>query len=197
MPNFWWSPTNHLYRGGDKRPCADAVRLVPESAEHQRKADMVADFCTERAEYITAINNCHPSNMDDYWRWQGHAEARRQLAERLMGVGLLPSKPLPAADSSAHVVRTIAAMFASTNRQHMAEWLTDTADAIEREVPWPKLEPKPADEFEWGCRTPAGRIFWPLAYGDADDFVKGDPKSEIVRRTVGPWVAAKPEGEKS
>lgn len=29
MPNFWWCPTHHLYRGGDKRPCADAVRLVP------------------------------------------------------------------------------------------------------------------------------------------------------------------------
>lgn len=29
MPNFWWCPTHHLYRGGDQRPCADAVRLVP------------------------------------------------------------------------------------------------------------------------------------------------------------------------
>jgi len=29
MPNFWWCPTHHLYRGGEKRPCADAVRLVP------------------------------------------------------------------------------------------------------------------------------------------------------------------------
>jgi hypothetical protein len=29
IPNFWWCPTHHLYRGGDKRPCADAVRLVP------------------------------------------------------------------------------------------------------------------------------------------------------------------------
>lgn len=29
MPNFWWCPTHHLYRGGDKRPCADAMQLVP------------------------------------------------------------------------------------------------------------------------------------------------------------------------
>lgn len=29
MPNFWWCPTHHLYRGGDQRPCASAVRLVP------------------------------------------------------------------------------------------------------------------------------------------------------------------------
>jgi len=29
MPNFWWCPTHHLYRGGEERPCADAVQLVP------------------------------------------------------------------------------------------------------------------------------------------------------------------------
>lgn len=27
IPNFWWCPTHHLYRGGDERPCADAVKL--------------------------------------------------------------------------------------------------------------------------------------------------------------------------
>lgn len=27
MPNFWWCPTHHLYRGGADRPCADAVKL--------------------------------------------------------------------------------------------------------------------------------------------------------------------------
>lgn len=46
MPNFWWSPTNHLYRGGDKRPCADAVRLVPESAEHQPAQDSETEWGT-------------------------------------------------------------------------------------------------------------------------------------------------------
>lgn len=45
--------------------------------------DTVADFCGEREQYITSINNCHPDNDRDYWRWQGHAEARRQLSERL------------------------------------------------------------------------------------------------------------------
>lgn len=43
----------------------------------------VREFCADRAEYITAINNCHPDNVVDYWRWNGHAEARRQLSERL------------------------------------------------------------------------------------------------------------------
>lgn len=43
----------------------------------------IADFCAARADYIEAINNCHPDNDRDYWRWQGHAESRRQLSERL------------------------------------------------------------------------------------------------------------------
>ena len=29
MPNFWWCPTHHLYRGGETRPCASAVQLAP------------------------------------------------------------------------------------------------------------------------------------------------------------------------
>ena len=52
----------------------------------RRSEDMdpvVDDFITERNQYITAIENCSPENTADYWRWQGHAEARRQLAERL------------------------------------------------------------------------------------------------------------------
>lgn len=44
---------------------------------------IVAEFCADRAEYITAINNCASENDRDYWRWNGHAEARRQLSERL------------------------------------------------------------------------------------------------------------------
>lgn len=44
---------------------------------------VVAEFCAERARYITSINNCHRDNASDYYRWQGHAEARRQLSERM------------------------------------------------------------------------------------------------------------------
>ncbi|MDX3354701.1 hypothetical protein PV703_15585 [Streptomyces sp. ME01-24h] len=43
----------------------------------------VAEHCAARAEYIDAINNCAPSNEHDYWRWQGHAESRRQLSQTL------------------------------------------------------------------------------------------------------------------
>jgi len=45
--------------------------------------DKVRAFAADRAEYITAINNCHPDNEADYYRWQGHAEARRQLSALL------------------------------------------------------------------------------------------------------------------
>lgn len=42
---------------------------------------IVEAFIAERADYVTAIENA--GNGPDYHRWQGHAEARRQLAERL------------------------------------------------------------------------------------------------------------------
>ncbi|WP_410652093.1 hypothetical protein [Amycolatopsis sp. cmx-4-54] len=45
--------------------------------------EVIRDFIAERGQVITAINNCHPDNTADYHRWQGHAESRRQLAERL------------------------------------------------------------------------------------------------------------------
>lgn len=64
--------------------------LITALAAYDRQArppvadnDQVAKFCAERARYITSINNCHPDNAHDYYRWQGHAEARRQLSERL------------------------------------------------------------------------------------------------------------------
>jgi hypothetical protein len=47
------------------------------------RADVVSEFIAERARFITAVENCAPGNSADYWRWQGHAEARRQLSERL------------------------------------------------------------------------------------------------------------------
>ncbi|WP_372344633.1 hypothetical protein [Streptomyces sp. KL116D] len=55
-------------------PDAEVDRLAAELAK-------VAEFVAKRAEYITAINGCH--NDADYWRWQGHAESRRQLAQEL------------------------------------------------------------------------------------------------------------------
>lgn len=64
--------------------CAIAVPALVGEIEHLReRLAVVEKFAAERAEAITAINNCHPDNYPDYWRWQGHAESRRQLSERL------------------------------------------------------------------------------------------------------------------
>lgn len=56
---------------------------VQELREREQRDTVVAEFVAQRAEYITAIRNCHPDNGHDYDRWQGHAAARRQLAELL------------------------------------------------------------------------------------------------------------------
>jgi len=57
-----------------------AVTFEQELAELRSVVDA---FCAERAGVITAILNCHPDNQHDYDRWQGHAESRRQLSQRL------------------------------------------------------------------------------------------------------------------
>jgi hypothetical protein len=67
---------------------ADVPALLAELAAVRAERDKaraqlakVAAHVEQRAEFITAINGCH--NDADYWRWQGQAEARRQLAEEL------------------------------------------------------------------------------------------------------------------
>lgn len=60
-----------------------AVALEQENAKLRAQMAAVEKFAAARAEYITAINNCNPDNSADYWRWQGHAEGRRQLSQTL------------------------------------------------------------------------------------------------------------------
>ena len=44
----------------------------------------VVAFINERPGYITALKNTRGTDdQSDYWRWQGHAESRRQLAQSL------------------------------------------------------------------------------------------------------------------
>lgn len=44
----------------------------------------VEAFINERPGYITALKNTRGTDdQSDYWRWQGHAESRRQLAQAL------------------------------------------------------------------------------------------------------------------
>lgn len=62
---------------------AEVDRLRTRVAELEAQAEKVAAFCAQRADYVTAIQNCHPDNARDYYRWQGHAESRRQLSQSL------------------------------------------------------------------------------------------------------------------
>lgn len=56
---------------------------VEELHAEQARMSMVADFCAQRAEYVDNLRD-HAS-AEDYYRWTGHAEARRQLSN-LLGI---------------------------------------------------------------------------------------------------------------
>lgn len=62
---------------------AELAAVRAERDQARRQLSVVEEFVAARAEYVTAIRNCHPDNGHDYDRWQGHAAARRQLAEQL------------------------------------------------------------------------------------------------------------------
>ena len=61
----------------------DVEQLRARVAELETAAEKVAGFCARRAEYVTNLRHCGPNNDHDYYRWQGHAEARRQLSQLL------------------------------------------------------------------------------------------------------------------
>jgi putative Ca2+/H+ antiporter (TMEM165/GDT1 family) len=84
----------HVMGAAAKR-VAKTTELRKRVAELETAAEKVAEFVAGRAEVITAIRNCHPDNTHDYQRWQGHAEARRVLAETL---GLPIAWPAEAGD---------------------------------------------------------------------------------------------------
>jgi len=51
---------------------------------HQFSTQAVLDFINQRSEYVRACRNGPQGDNDaDYNRWQGHMEARRQLAQAL------------------------------------------------------------------------------------------------------------------
>ncbi|MEU7416765.1 hypothetical protein [Streptomyces antibioticus] len=84
---------------------------VQELREKEQREAAVTKFVAARAEYITAIRNCHPDNGHDYDRWQGHAAARRQLAELL---GLPVAWPAEDAASVAKSADRLTQMLAPT-----------------------------------------------------------------------------------
>ena len=68
---------------GRAESVAELAAVRAERDEARRQLSVVKEFVAARAEYVTALRNCHPDNGHDYDRWQGHAAARRQLAEQL------------------------------------------------------------------------------------------------------------------
>ncbi|MCX4605409.1 hypothetical protein OG402_33630 [Streptomyces anulatus] len=98
------------------------ARWVEKSAQHttdllaevdrlRAELDKVTVFCAQRAEYVTSILNCHPDNAHDYYRWQGHAESRRQLSQSLGLPVAWPAEteprtaPAPVEDEDSHAAK--------------------------------------------------------------------------------------------
>lgn len=96
----------------------DAVQALRERG--QREA-IVAEFVAARAGYIVAIRNCHPDNGHDYDRWQGHAEARRQLAGLLgLPVAWPPEDDASVAKSADKLTALLAPTQALREGEHYA-----------------------------------------------------------------------------
>ncbi|MGW6121480.1 hypothetical protein ACWFRF_20730 [Nocardia sp. NPDC055165] len=70
---------------------ADPRALVVELLELRQVEVKVCAHIDQRPEYITACTNAGPDSAHDYYRWQGGAEARRQLAQQLGWT--VPHKP--------------------------------------------------------------------------------------------------------
>ncbi|MCM2392634.1 hypothetical protein [Streptomyces albipurpureus] len=63
---------------------ACAIELVlPNVAELEAQAEKIAAFCAQRAEYVSNLRSFAEGGGHDYYRWMGHAEARRQLSQSL------------------------------------------------------------------------------------------------------------------
>lgn len=56
--------------------------LAAHPVEPTTAEQVVADFIAQREEYIRVLKQTVNANHD-YYRWQGHAEARRQLRDKL------------------------------------------------------------------------------------------------------------------
>ena len=71
---------------GEDIACVNISRAsLVEALEQQGitlRENSILDFINQRSEYVTAVRNSG-GDAADYYRWQGHMEARRQLAEKL------------------------------------------------------------------------------------------------------------------
>lgn len=118
-----------------------AVLEVVRHGKGESLHTVVAKFLAERDNVTRAIESCPASNMEDYWRWQGHAEARRVLRQDIEREGIDLSGSHVAA-IKADAIRELAeaqrqlARDAKTSNGHAehtdrADWLDDQANAID------------------------------------------------------------------
>jgi len=106
--------------------------------------NVVSKFLAEREQVLTALNNCPVTNMEDYWRWQGHAEARRTLREDLEreGIDLTGATPDVVAAIKADALREAAQIqrqyaadartqYGEAEHTNIADWLDEHATAVD------------------------------------------------------------------
>lgn len=62
----------------------DVNWLVDQARQLAELRGLVEEFVNQRPEFVTAMRNTPgDQNQADYWRWSGHAEARRTFAAAL------------------------------------------------------------------------------------------------------------------
>lgn len=79
---------------------AEVDALRAQVAEMGAQAEKVAAFCAQRAEYVTNLREFVEGGEHDYFRWTGHAEARRQLSQSLGLPVAWPAETEPRATST-------------------------------------------------------------------------------------------------
>ncbi|ATY11585.1 hypothetical protein CU254_14790 [Amycolatopsis sp. AA4] len=92
VPNFWWCPTHHLYRGGDERPCADAVKLGDVKVL-RKLLQRAARLIQEAAEGLESANA--PADMERAWLadWSALALLDREPVREEPNSQRTPSSP--------------------------------------------------------------------------------------------------------
>lgn len=67
----------------DEWPRSTQGKLCAEITALRAQMNLVKKNINERPGFITALQGCSGDSSSDYYRWTGHAESRRQLAEDL------------------------------------------------------------------------------------------------------------------
>lgn len=166
-----------IYRMADKLPrgavrpplSGEVQRLRDRVAKPEAQAEKVTAFCAQRAEYVSNLREFVEGGEHDYYRWTGHAEARRQLSQSLglpvaWPAGDKPA-PAPAEDEDSH-------------EKKVAEYLsTPYTDDFSQ---------TPAATIESAVRFPDGSMWLMPAGWRRDQAISSG--ATLVTRTVTDWT---------